>query len=349
MARRGGSAWLTQHYGTKCKPQTVSIMLNSGVARTFDARTSMAWKAFAEVLRAYGYHVRSADTGTYNCRNTASGYPSPHSWATAIDLNWQTNPATGGPYGGRNVVITDMPMEMVAAIKGIKTVGGVPVLGWGGDYTSFKDAMHFEIIATPAEIAKGIDWDTVRIAQRDPADPATWPTLEFGDKGPSVKELQVRLIEAGFTVGATGADGGFGAETQSAVRAYQSSRGISVDGMVGLQTWTALLNRMPALEPNDAGPVKDDPLTPDYAVAVRYGRGAAPDERVARMLAAALHLNVEPASSQSTVGTVYLVGGPAVREFDRTLATEVIELAGATRQETLDRVHAIVSAFITDL
>lgn len=64
------------------------------------------------------------------------------------------------------------------------------------------------------------------------------PTLRFGARGPAVVDLQQRLRAAGFDPGPI--DGAFGPRTQAAVRSFQSSRGIAVDGVVGPQTWGRL-------------------------------------------------------------------------------------------------------------
>lgn len=64
------------------------------------------------------------------------------------------------------------------------------------------------------------------------------PTLRRGSRGSSVIELQQRLITLGFTPGTV--DGIFGSHTDSAVRAFQRSRRITVDGIVGPQTWSHL-------------------------------------------------------------------------------------------------------------
>lgn len=59
--------------------------------------------------------------------------------------------------------------------------------------------------------------------------------LRKGDRGANVKQLQNDLISAGYTV-KFGADGIFGAGTESAVRQLQSDYKISVDGIVGNDT-----------------------------------------------------------------------------------------------------------------
>jgi peptidoglycan hydrolase-like protein with peptidoglycan-binding domain len=67
-------------------------------------------------------------------------------------------------------------------------------------------------------------------------------TLSKGDTGSKVRELQNLLILAGFgsALGKWGADGDFGKKTQSAVRAFQSAKGLSVTGRADQATWSAL-------------------------------------------------------------------------------------------------------------
>lgn len=77
------------------------------------------------------------------------------------------------------------------------------------------------------------------------------PLLRAGSRGPAVSDLQSRLKAAGFDPGPI--DGDFGPRTQAAVRAFQSSRGLAVDGVVGPQTWGALRGAGPAPAPAPAG------------------------------------------------------------------------------------------------
>ena len=57
--------------------------------------------------------------------------------------------------------------------------------------------------------------------------------------GNITRVLQGALICLGYDTG--GFDGDFGSNTESAVRAYQRARGLSVDGVAGPNTFAALL------------------------------------------------------------------------------------------------------------
>jgi hypothetical protein len=74
---------------------------------TVDVLIVDAVKALNAVLIDWDYRTRRADTGAYNCRQITGGTNySLHSYGTAIDINWQTN-----PYGHH--LITDMPIGMI--------------------------------------------------------------------------------------------------------------------------------------------------------------------------------------------------------------------------------------------
>lgn len=62
--------------------------------------------------------------------------------------------------------------------------------------------------------------------------------LRKGSRGSTVFELQQLLAKAGFNLVS---DGIFGSNTDRVVRNFQSSQGLSVDGIVGPNTWNALL------------------------------------------------------------------------------------------------------------
>lgn len=66
----------------------------------------------------------------------------------------------------------------------------------------------------------------------------TWPTVRRGDSGERVRTVQYLLRQHGHSLTV---DGSFGPITESAVKAFQQSRGLYADGVVGGSTWTALI------------------------------------------------------------------------------------------------------------
>lgn len=62
--------------------------------------------------------------------------------------------------------------------------------------------------------------------------------LTVGSRGKLVTDLQRELKQAGFDPKAI--DGDFGAHTKAAVEAFQRARHLTVDGVAGKETWTAL-------------------------------------------------------------------------------------------------------------
>ncbi|GAA2944977.1 N-acetylmuramoyl-L-alanine amidase [Streptomyces enissocaesilis] len=68
----------------------------------------------------------------------------------------------------------------------------------------------------------------------------SYSTLADGSTGAQVKAAQSLLNAQGHDAGT--ADGVYGSRTASAVRGFQTARGLPSDGVVGRRTWTALLS-----------------------------------------------------------------------------------------------------------
>ncbi|MGB7251094.1 MAG: peptidoglycan-binding protein [Phormidesmis sp.] len=64
------------------------------------------------------------------------------------------------------------------------------------------------------------------------------PILRPNAEGSAVSQLQTELQELGYYSGAI--DGGYGEETEAAVRQFQSDQQLEVDAVVGPSTWNAL-------------------------------------------------------------------------------------------------------------
>ena len=143
-----------------CTPPFARYTLHGGGVVTVDVLVVDVLKALNAVLIDWDYRTRRADTGAYNCRQITDGTSySLHAYGIAVDLNWNTN-----PYG--RTLVTDMAIGMIEAIEGIRTAGGVQVWRWGGRYSNNKDAMHFEVVASPAELARGIQSQTTTNTER---------------------------------------------------------------------------------------------------------------------------------------------------------------------------------------
>lgn len=67
----------------------------------------------------------------------------------------------------------------------------------------------------------------------------TTSVLRVGSGGEPVRDLQTRLVAAGHPI--SDPAGTFGPATEAAVRSFQESRRIRIDGIVGRQTWSALV------------------------------------------------------------------------------------------------------------
>jgi peptidoglycan hydrolase-like protein with peptidoglycan-binding domain len=65
-----------------------------------------------------------------------------------------------------------------------------------------------------------------------------WPIQKEGSTGEAVRTVQYLLRARGASLAV---DGIFGPRTEAAVRSFQQSHGLVVDGVVGNATWMALL------------------------------------------------------------------------------------------------------------
>jgi hypothetical protein len=163
--------------------------------------------------------------------------PSNHSWGLAVDLDAPENPYLAvdmhrSPHplrktfpGGR-VLRSTMPDD----VEAIATRWG---FGWGGRYPTKPDPMHFEFMKAVGD-AGTLTKDSGMPTPPPPGQmqPSARPIIKLGARGPFVRYLQRKLSIT--------RDGIFGPATDAAVRAFQGEKGLTVDGIVGTQTWTAL-------------------------------------------------------------------------------------------------------------
>lgn len=94
-------------------------------------------------------------------------------------------------------------------------------------------SVSVQATATPTPTPKPSPVPTINITP-NPA----YKTLQVGDRGDQVREMQEKLIAYGYLAGE--ADGAYGNQTRRAVEAFQYQHGLSVDGIAGRNTLTVL-------------------------------------------------------------------------------------------------------------
>ena len=85
-----------------------------------------------------------------------------------------------------------------------------------------------------------------------------YSNLNLGSRNDEVKRLQQELINQGYDVGSSGADGIYGEKTQAAVRAYQHDNKLTVDGIAGNQTQTSLYSKAAQQAPAQQTPAQTE-------------------------------------------------------------------------------------------
>lgn len=165
----------------KCE-RTKMVNIDFGPGRIRIAPPTVdAFKALASIMNTHNYNIRKSETDSYNCRIVTGGTKySLHSYGIALDVNGKTNPYI--THSGKRKVRysdkptqsqraedvkrakadTDMTPQMIEDILNIKTINGIRAFRWGGDFKTLKDAMHFTMNLTPKDLAKGLDWSTVK-------------------------------------------------------------------------------------------------------------------------------------------------------------------------------------------
>ena len=85
------------------------------------------------------------------------------------------------------------------------------------------------------------DYTGEEVIENNPSESYTNKPLVYkGKTGETVQYIQNKLINKGYFLGRTGADGIFGFQTEKAVRQFQIDNSLSADGIIGPLTWEKL-------------------------------------------------------------------------------------------------------------
>ncbi len=234
---------LTAAYGKPCQTDTFVTVRIFGHEIPFVRSAANALLRAAMDAYDVDYNVYRIES--YNCRKTVSGTSwSAHAWAAAVDVNPDDN-----PFSSKGILKTNMPREFREAFK-------QHGFGWGGDWDSPKDAMHFSM-------DKGERGDAVKQAyNRDLQEEANdkWggrlphPHIPLGNSigaprwhhehpgnvqnphfnCPTVHQWQVQMKSRGWDIVV---DGDYGNRAEHVCRAFQREKRLHIDGILGPDTW----------------------------------------------------------------------------------------------------------------
>jgi N-acetylmuramoyl-L-alanine amidase len=150
-------------------------------------------------------------------------------------------------------------------------------------------------------------------------------TIQERDRGEDVRDVQHRLVALGLPVDALELEGVYGASTAAAVRAFQQRRGLLVDGRVGPETWSELVEAGYALG--------------DRILYLRYPHFRGDDVRALQR-----RLNALGFDTGREDGIFGDRCDRAVREFQRNVGREPDGIVGPDTLRAVERLRPAVDA-----
>jgi hypothetical protein len=180
--------------------------------------------------KKHRYDVRAGQSWGFACRPIdGTRTPSNHSWGLAVDLNSRANPRAED-------LRTDLPPAVVA-------MWWACGFFWGGWYRRRPDAMHFEYVRRPTDVAADLAAARRHLNGARTAPAFVPPPLRLTDprtRGDRVRFVQGRL-NANGAAPPLAVDGVWGPRTDAALRQFQRRRRLAVDGIYGPRTHAALI------------------------------------------------------------------------------------------------------------
>lgn len=124
------------------------------------------------------------------------------------------------------------------------------VWGWGGNHRTVKDAMHYEIVCTPEDLAGGIDWDTVHQPALCRTNGRSCGAATAARRPRSCTTCSASPRPATLAT----ASSARGRRRRCAITSRRTAS--TSTAASGRQTWTALLTGQPEVTADELGPVK---------------------------------------------------------------------------------------------
>lgn len=125
----GGHAAESGGAGAGGQPKLTRISSKSGKSTSVNEKFAPQFQSLIDYLDKQGYEINSLGGFVDRDVRGKPGTKSIHAHGAAIDINPSTNPLG-------TTLVTDMPADISSVAAGLG-------LGWGGNWKSRKDAMHF--------------------------------------------------------------------------------------------------------------------------------------------------------------------------------------------------------------
>ena len=220
---------VAQNTPSSAQPAATSTTANSATPTVEGCTFGASYMADITIPDDTIFEPKAAFIKTWRIKNSGTC-----EWKAGMKLTYLSGDPLGGPPTvDVPVVALNSPVDISVNFVAPEAPGTYRS-NWrmqSSDGTQFGSTLYVQIIV-PAPVVPG-STDT-------PVPPASaeWKTYDAGDSGPAVFALQYLLRSEGYTLDA---DGTFGPKTETAVKEFQTAKGIKVDGRVGTQTWTALV------------------------------------------------------------------------------------------------------------
>lgn len=253
------------------RSKTTGIYLHHAAASTCDAATIHAWH-IARGWSGIGYHFVVRKDGTIE-RGRAidkigahvTGYNS-YSVGICFEGNFENESMSAAQKAAGIELVAYVKNKYgiaTSAIKRHKDVASTACPGSNFPFSDIVGGTSAEVVTTTTTTTEAT---TTTASSKDewvgrlqaecnaqgysnqsvdsvagPVTLAGCPTLRNGASGNITGLMQERLLALGYSLPKYGADKDFGDETKTAVKAFQKANDLTEDGVVGPDTWSALL------------------------------------------------------------------------------------------------------------
>ena len=249
------SGTVNPYYSEYCDGKSVTC---PGLKQWGTVTLANQGRSALQILRYY-YGSDIEIVRTSNIQSIPQSYPgSPlrqgDSGTAVFTLQRQLNRITKDyPFLGLLTVDGVFGSKMTATVKAFQKQFNLTADGVVGRQTWYKISYIYVSVKDLAELTSEGETSSGTLSD------GTWggTTLRTGSTGSAVEQLQFwlnTLAQYDSSIPSVTVDGVFGSGTAAAVRAFQRKYGLTVDGVVGRNTWTELYDQFRSIQSDNGTP-----------------------------------------------------------------------------------------------